>query len=293
MYFVIYPLLYLVSLLPFFVLYGISDFFAFLLYHVVRYRRKVVFDNLAIAFPEKTAEERKKIAIKFYRYFTDSLIETIKLITISKEQLQKRMTSNFDVVTGLLQQGKSINLLCGHQFNWEYANLLYSSALKTSFVTVYLPVANRAFNRIMFRIRSRFGAILVHPGNFGTKMHNVLKAQYALVLAADQSPALPRSGYWINFFNQPTVFLPGPEKSAIRNKVAVVSFGFKKIKRGHYHLEAVLLTDNAASIPKRGQLICLYRDELEKAIKADPANYLWSHRRFKFEWQPEYGQITG
>ncbi|MBS1510719.1 MAG: lysophospholipid acyltransferase family protein [Bacteroidetes bacterium] len=293
MYYIVYPLLYLFSLLPFFILYAISDAIAFLLYHIVRYRRDVVSSNLAIAFPQKSAAERNKIAKQFYQYFTDSFIENIKFLSISKKQMQRRTTGTFDIINTLLAEGKSINLLCGHQFNWEYANLLYSATLKIPFVTVYLPVKNKVFNRIMYKIRTRFNAILVSPAEFGTRMHHVFNAQHALVLAADQSPATPKSGYWINFFNRPTLFLIGPEKSAIRKKAAVVYVGFKRVKRGYYHFESVLLTKDASQTDKRAQLTCLYRDALENAINNDPANYLWSHRRFKFEWQPEFGAVLG
>jgi KDO2-lipid IV(A) lauroyltransferase len=281
------------SLLPFFILYGISDFFAFLLYHVIRYRKDVVLNNLAIAFPEKSIAERKKIARKFYQYFTDSFIETIKFISISKKQMLKRTSGTYEVINRLLSEGKSINLLCGHQFNWEYANLLYSSELQVPFVTVYLPVKNKIVNRLMYKIRTRFNAILVSPAEFGSKMHHVFNQQHALVLAADQSPATPKSGYWINFFNRPTSFLIGPEKSAIRKKSAVIFVGFKRLKRGYCHFESVLLTEDASQTDKRGQLTCLYRDALQQAITSDPANYLWSHKRFKFEWQAEYGTVLG
>ncbi len=293
MYYIVYPVFYLMSLLPFVILYAISDFFAFLLYHVIGYRKDVVLSNLKIAFPEKTDAERKKIARQFYQYFADSFIETVKFLTISKKQMLKRTTGTYDIINKLLSEGKSINLLCGHQFNWEYANLLYSSELNVPFVTVYLPVKNKAVNRIMYKIRTRFNAILVSPAEFGSRLHHVFNAQHALVLAADQSPATPKSGYWINFFNRPTLFLIGPEKSAIRKKSAVVFVGFKRVKRGYYHFESVLLTPDASQTDKRGQLTCLYRDALQAALINDPANYLWSHRRFKFEWQPEYGNVLG
>ena len=293
MYYVVYPFLYLISLLPFVILYAISDFIAFLLNHVIGYRKEVVLSNLEIAFPEKTDAERKKIARQFYQYFADSFVETIKFLSISKKQLLKRTTGTYDEINRLLKEGASINLLCGHQFNWEYANLLYSSELKVPFVTVYLPVKNKVVNKMMYKIRTRFNAILVSPAEFGSKLHHVFNAQHALVLAADQSPATPKSGYWINFFNRPTAFLIGPEKSAIRKKSAVVFVGFKRVKRGYYHFESVLLTDDASHTDKRGQLTCLYRDALQAAITNDPANYLWSHRRFKFEWQPEYGNVLG
>ena len=293
MYYFIYGFLYLVSLLPFRVLYILSDLLYLLAYYVLRYRKKIVLNNLAIAFPERSETERAKIARKFYQYFIDSFIETLKFLSISKKLMAKRTSGTYDIINELLASGKSVNLLCGHQFNWEYANLLYSSVLPVPFVTVYLPVENRIFNKIMYKIRTRFNAILVSPAEFGSKLHHIFNKQHALVLAADQSPSGPRSGYWINFFNRPTVFLIGPEKSAIRKRSAVVFVGFKRLKRGYYHFESVLLTDDASKTDKRGQLTCLYRDALQQAITDDPANYLWSHRRFKFEWDPDYGAILG
>jgi len=290
MYYIVYPLLYLLSLLPFFILYGISDLFAFLLRNVFRYRRQVVLDNLKLAFPEKTAAERQQIAKRFYQYFTDSFIEMLKFISISEKELFKRTSGTYDIINRLIDEGKNVNLLCGHQFNWEYANLLYSAVLKVPFVTIYHPITNKTADRIMLRIRSRFGAVLVGTDSFGKKMHTVFKSQYALVLAADQSPSNPAKSYWVNFFNHPTAFLPGPERTAARNKVPVVFVGFKRTKRGHYHFESVLLTENGA-LTEPGQVTAAYRTELEKAIAADPANYLWSHRRFKYEWKPEYGAV--
>ena len=292
MYYIVYPLLYLLSLLPFFILYGISDLFAFLLRVVFRYRKQVVLSNLQTAFPEKTEEERKLIARKFYQYFTDSFIEMLKFLSISRKELLKRTSTNFEIVDKLLAEGKNVNLICGHQFNWEYANLLYSAVLNVPFVTIYHALQNKTSDRLMLKIRRRFGAILVSTDGFGGKMHTVFKNQYALVLAADQSPSNPKKGYWLNFFGKPTAFLVGPEKSAMRNKVPVVFVGFKKIKRGYYHFEPVLLTENGA-LTEKGEITKLYRDELEKAIAADPANYLWSHRRFKYDWKEEYGPMIG
>jgi len=290
MYYIIYPLLYLLSLLPFFILYGISDFCAFLLSRVFNYRKEVILYNLSIAFPEKTEKERRQIARKFYQYFTDSFIEMLKFLSISKKEMLKRTTGTFDLINRLLAEGKNVNLLCGHQFNWEYANLLYSAVLKVPFITIYHPLQNKAFDRLTLKMRTRFGAHLISSHSFGTKMHTVFKSQYALVLAADQSPSNPRRGYWINFFNNPTPFLTGPEKSAVRNKIPVVYVAFKRVKRGHYHFESILLTENGGNT-ERGEITSRYRDELEKAIKQDEPNYLWSHKRFKFEWQPGYGEI--
>jgi Kdo2-lipid IVA lauroyltransferase/acyltransferase len=290
MYYIIYPILYLFSLLPFFILYRISNFFAFLLFHVVKYRKDIILNNLKIAFPEKTEQERIKIAKKFYLYFTDALLESLKFISISKKQLLKRSTGSFDLINNLIDKGYNINLMAGHQFNWEYANLLYSINLKIPFVGIYVNISNKALAKIFFDMRSRYGTILMDSLAFKTNRHSVFEKQYMLALAADQNPKFPTHGYWLNFFGHPTPFSSGPEKGAIKNNAAVVFVGFKKVKRGHYSFDTTLLSEEGGKT-KEGELTLLYRDVLEKTIKQDPANYLWSHRRFKFEWKGEYKDL--
>jgi len=292
MYYIVYPLLYLFSLLPFFILYAISDLIAFLLHSVFKYRRDVVAGNLKIAFPEKTEAERNKIARKFYQYFTDTFIESIKCISISKTALQKRNNGSYDLINGLLDKGYNINVLGGHQFNWEYGSLLYSLHIKIPITAVYMPISNKVINKIFYDIRTRYGSVFISAADFKTKVDEVTNKQYMLALAADQNPGDPRYAYWINFFGRPTPFVTGPEKGAIKNNAAVVFVNFKKIKRGYYHFEPVLLAENTAGY-QEGELTCLYRDALENSIKNDPANYLWSHRRFKFEWKEGDGTILG
>jgi Kdo2-lipid IVA lauroyltransferase/acyltransferase len=290
MYYVIYPILYLFSLLPFFVLYGISNFFSFLLFHVIKYRKDIVLGNLKIAFPEKTTAERETIAKNFYSYFTDTFIETIKFVSISKKQLLKRSTGDFKLINELIDKGYNINLMAGHQFNWEYANLLYSLNLKIPFVGIYVNIGNKALGKIFFDLRSRYGTVLMDSLAFKNNRHQVFEKQYMLALAADQNPKFPENGYWLNFFGKPTPFSSGPERGAIKNDAAVVYIAFKKVKRGHYEFNTTLLCESSANT-KVGELTNLYRNILEETIKQDPANYLWSHRRFKFDWKPEYKDI--
>jgi KDO2-lipid IV(A) lauroyltransferase len=292
MYYIVYPLLYLFSLLPFFILYAFSDFLAFLLYHVFKYRKNVVLSNLRIAFPEKTEAEREKIARTFYQYFTDTFIECIKAISISKKELQKRNTGSYDLINGLIDKGYNINILGGHQFNWEYGSLLYALHIKIPISAIYIPISNKVVNKIFYDIRTRYGSVFISATEFKNKIDELTEKQYILALAADQNPGDPHFAYWIRFFGRPTPFVSGPEKGAIKNKAAVVYVRFKKIKRGHYHFEPFLLAENTAG-RKEGELTCLYRDALEKSIVNDPANYLWSHRRFKFEWKEEYGEVIG
>ncbi|MFN8242764.1 MAG: lipid A biosynthesis acyltransferase [Ferruginibacter sp.] len=291
MYYIVYPLLYLVSLLPFFILYGISDAVAFLLHTVFRYRRGVVAGNLAIAFPEKSLAEREAIARKFYQYFTDTFIETIKCISISRKQLEKRNSGNAAFFNQLLAEGRNIYVLGGHQFNWEYGSLFYALHLTIPVTAVYMPIASKALDKIFYDIRTRNGSIFVSATAFKEQMNEMASRQFILALAADQNPGAPQFAYWLKFFGRLTPFVTGPEKGAIRNNAAVVFVNFKKIKRGHYHFEPVLLTGEPQGHPE-GTLTCLYRDALEKSIRNDPANYLWSHRRFKFEWKEGGGNLV-
>jgi KDO2-lipid IV(A) lauroyltransferase len=257
---------------------------------VFMYRRDVVLGNLQIAFPEKTEAERKKIARKFYQYFTDTFIECIKAISISKRTLEKKNTGSYELINGLIDKGYNINVLGGHQFNWEYGSLLYSLHLKIPLSAIYIPITNKIVDKIFYNIRTRYGAVFISSADFRDRMETLTKKQYILALGADQNPTNPQHAYWIRFFGHPTPFVTGPEKGAIKNNAAVVYVGFKKIRRGYYHFEPLLLAENSAGM-KEGELTCLYRDALENAIKNDPANYLWSHRRFKFEWKEEYGEV--
>jgi Kdo2-lipid IVA lauroyltransferase/acyltransferase len=290
MYYIVFPLLYLLSLLPFSILYGISNGLAFLLHRVFKYRRDVVMHNLSIAFPEKTAAEREQIAGRFYRYFTDTFIETLKFISISRSQITRRSTASFEVIDRLVAAGKNVHIMAGHQFNWEYANLLYAMHLRIPFVGIYMPIQNKVFSKVFFDFRKRYGTVLISATDFKNKMHEVFSSQYTLALAADQNPGDPRNAYWINFFGRPTPFVTGPEKGARKNNAAMVYVAFKKIKRGYYHFESYLLHEEGADT-QIGELTKKYRDVLEQTIRQDPANYLWSHRRFKFEWRPEYGPL--
>jgi KDO2-lipid IV(A) lauroyltransferase len=290
MYYIIFPLLYLVSLLPFFILYAISDGIAFLLSDVFKYRKEVVMNNLGIAFPEKTEAERKAIARQFYKYFTDTFIESLKCISISKKQLVKRSSVNVDLLNEMVDKGYSIHVMAGHQFNWEYANLVYSINLKTPFAGIYMPIKNKALDKIFINIRKRYGTILISAVDFKEQVPEVLSRQYVLAMAADQNPGNPSCAYWVNFFGKPTPFVSGPEKGAMKKNVALAYVGFKKVKRGYYKFTTTILaTESNCTQP--GELTCLYRSMLEKTIREDPANYLWSHRRFKFEWKPEYGAV--
>jgi KDO2-lipid IV(A) lauroyltransferase len=287
MYYIIYGPLYLVSLLPFFILYRISDLAFFILYYLVGYRKKVVMDNLEIAFPEKTMEEKIRIAKDFYLNLTDSFIETIKLLSISEKAFSRRATIDLGACNQLAATGKNIQFHCGHQFSWEYTNWVISNNIHIPFIVVYMKINNKAINRIYYQLRSKKGAIFISAQEFPKRMHTLYKNQYSIALAADQNPGMLNTAYWLHFFNKPTPFVIGPDKGAISNNTAVVFLEFVKIKRGVYKVVPKIVTENAATF-KKGELTVLYRDFLEAAIREHPDNYLWSHRRWKWEYQAAY-----
>jgi len=289
MYYILYGLLYLISLLPFFVLYGLSNFVCLLLYNVFGYRKKIVLQNLGIAFPEKTEAEKKAIAKQFYKNLVDTFIESIKMISMSEKSFDKRCTVDISKVNELAAKGKSIQLHSGHQMNWEYANWVFAKHLEVQWIGIYQPISSKPFNKIFYNMRARYGTVLVSTKEFKNKMHTLFASQFSIGLAADQN-TLPDKGYWLYFFSQPVPFVTGPEKGAIKNDTAVVFVNFVKKKRGYYHFETKTVTENAGQY-QPGELTRMYRDFLEETIRRQPDNYLWTHRRWRHDYIKYYQHL--
>jgi KDO2-lipid IV(A) lauroyltransferase len=162
MYSIVYAIFYLISLLPLRVLYILSDAIYGILYYIIGYRRKVVHQNLIIAFPEKSDTERKKIEKAFYHQFVDTFIEAIKLISMSPKEFSKRFSINIDVLNNLYATGQNVQLVAGHFFSWEFANLGIAKQSKYPFIGVYMPLSNKVMDKIMYKMRSRFGTIFTN-----------------------------------------------------------------------------------------------------------------------------------
>lgn len=291
MYYLVFGFLWLISLIPFKIIYVIADVIYALVFYVFKYRRDVVRKNLLIAFPDKTEQERLTIARQFYHNLIDTFLESIKFITISKKEILKKSTGDFKLINDLAAKGLNVHIMAGHQFNWEFGNVLASMDLKVPFIGIYMPISNKYLDRIFYNFRKRYGTILISATDFkNNKDHKAYSSLYTVGLAADQNPGDPSNGYWMDFFGKNVPFVTGPSRSAVKNNTAVVIIGFHKIKRGLYHFSSKLITENAASYTPEA-LTLLYKNELENIIRKDPSNYLWSHRRWKYEWKPEYGKI--
>jgi KDO2-lipid IV(A) lauroyltransferase len=244
-----------------------------------------VLANLALAFPEKTLEERKTIAKKFYRNFTDNFIEAIKLLSISKSELQKRFICDFTTMNKLYPTGRNVQFHLGHFFNWEYANLLFGFNSLYPALTVYKPINNKSVDRLFARLRTRFGAKLISSRNFLREFKPYLKQRFALVFVADQSLGSTRTAYWLPFFGKLTPFVTGPEKNAKLNNPIVFYVKFGKIKRGFYKVEFTEISNDPRSLPE-GDITKKMISLLEDNIRENPENYLWSHRRWKHTYDP-------
>lgn len=292
MYYVVYALLYFFSLLPLRVLYLFSDLAFVLLYHVFGYRKKVVCSNLAIAFPNKTEAEQRMIAKKFYRNFTDNFIETLKLISAPPAFVDKHFTADLSIFEKLFAEGRKSQVHLGHNFNWELANLYVAAHVHQKLLTVYMPLENKIFDRIFLRFRAKTGATMLSAKDMRNAILPWRHELYMLGLVADQSPAVPHTGYWINFFGRPTPFLKAPENGARIGNLPVIFSHFVRIRRGYYKGYFSMGEENPALLGK-GELTVRYVRYLEQVISEHPEMWLWSHRRWKWEWQESYGPVIG
>ena len=275
------------ALLPMGVLYVFSDALSFIIYRVARYRLKVVRRNMRHAFPDKTEQERRELERRFYRHFADYIVETIKLAGISHEELLRRsQLLNPEMVKPLLAQGHtSLILVMGHYGNWEWFTGFPSCfGGDLNVYQIYRPLNNKAFDKLFIFLRTRFGA-------FGIKKKEVVREVVRLtrekqpslfVFIADQTPSRANLHYWTTFLNQESAMLTGPERLAVKLNVPVIYADVRQERRGHYTVDFQLITDHPRELPEN-QITEDYTRRMEQTILRDPANWLWTHKRWKYK----------
>lgn len=280
MYYVLLLLLYPLSLLPLRLLYGLSELTNFVLFTLVGYRKKMVTEHLSLAFPEKSGEERRKIQKAFNRAFCDQWIETLKLLSISEQALKKRVPGNWEVAEQLLTPDRPVYALLGHQFNWEWGSIVTQYQLSGRFAGIYLPQNNRAFDRLMLKIRRRSGAMLIPANDMRPAFRALRNMPHMTGFMADQTPANVNAARWYNFLNRPAPFTTGPEKQARLMAATVILVSIIKEHRGHYRVKFTLLC-NDASQTAPGWITTEYVKHLQAELHQQPHNWLWTHRRWK------------
>lgn len=288
-YYLVYPILYLLSLLPMRVLYGISTVFRFVLFDCIGYRKKVVERNMRKAFPEKSEAELQQLANKFYAYFCDLVVEIVKSLSISYTELQKRFHLGPDVLNllnGYAEKGQSIIVAIGHHGNWEWAGNAYSVLAKHQLYGIYRPLHNKGFNKIIEKVRTRFNTKLISdkeviPAMRQNRKDNVISAT---VFLTDQTPT-GKNMYWTQFLNQETPVFWGVERIAKMFDYPVVYVQFIRLRRGYYTAKAYTLVEQPRLLKEEGQISELHTRAIEKGILEQPETWLWTHRRWKFKRQ--------
>ncbi len=284
MYYILYSILYLFSLLPLRLIYVVSDFFYVLVYYLIGYRKKVVMQNLLIAFPEKTQKERTRIAKDFYHRFIDSMLETVKLLSAPDRFFEKRFTGNWELLDSFYNSGKAVQLHLGHTFNWEWGNIQLQKKIRYQVLGVYMPISNPAFDRLFQKLRRRSGTKLLSAHNMAKDFLPYRGTRYCLALIADQSPARMNNARWHNFFNRKTAFTTGPAKNAVKNDTIVIFAAINRPRRGYYQV-TFSVAETRAAVASEQELTEKFVRYLEDVIRSNPPMWLWSHRRWKHEWK--------
>jgi len=277
-----YIFLWTIAWLPLRIQFIFSDIFFLIIYYVAGYRKKIVRENLRRSFPEKETRELRKIERQFYLHLCDSFIEWMYPLHRSAAAMKNHYTVvNPEVLHQLYQKGKSVVGILGHYANWEYLSLL-PVYIDHKVWAIHKPLKNHFFNQLINGLRSKFGVQMVTvKESFRTLIEESQKGEKTLTyFLSDQSPQRSKIKYWTNFLNQDTPIFLGAEQIATKLDMAVVFFDCRKISRGKYELHFELLTENPRTCAPN-EITELHVRALEKAIRRDPAWWLWSHRRWK------------
>ena len=273
--------LLILSRLPLRVLHALAPCLAFLAFRVIRYRRRVVYENLSKAFPDLAPAALHDLVKAFYRNAADVVAETISAYSISKDTLNERVRiTNIEVLERFVQANQSIVLLGTHEANWEWVFLACSSRLPFAIDAVYKPLHNPGVNAFLVAVRSRFGAVLMTPGDALRELVKGCNRLRAVSLIVDQRPVSKDECHWIPFLNQQTPFLVGFEKLARLWGYPVVLAARRRTKRGYYEVTFEILGEPPYD-SKSFHLTERYAASLERSIRASPADWLWTHRRWR------------
>ncbi|MDR1866040.1 MAG: lysophospholipid acyltransferase family protein [Bacteroidales bacterium] len=282
LYSLFYAFCRLLALLPYRILYFISGFLYLVVYYVIGYRRKVVRENLRLAFPEKTEKERKKITRQFYHFICDLFIETVKSLRATEQQMRRHIHyTRPEMLEDLYRKGKQIFFITGHYGNWEWlATLEHSTSYHIA--TLYQPLQNRYFDKFYYDLRTKHGTEAI-PSNMAIRAINKYQSENrltALCFLADQAPMSSQNSYWTTFLHQESAIFMGVEKLSRRYNTAVLYYEVRRVKRGYYEVDTTLITENAAETAEK-EITDRHVALLEQTIRRTPQYWLWTHRRWK------------
>ncbi|MDG1040240.1 MAG: lysophospholipid acyltransferase family protein [Polaribacter sp.] len=276
------PFIWLLSKLPFPILYLISNGLYYLLFYIIGYRKTVVLNNLKLTFPEKSISELKEIRKRFFKHFTDLFIESIKSFSISEKEIKKRYRfKNPEIINEVAKEGKSIILLGAHYANWEWITSI-PFVLNIDVFAAYTKLENKHFEKVIKKNRTKYGITGFKTTDFIKYMMTNIKnkKQGLYILLSDQSPQLKKTYYWKEFFGVKVPIHTGAEMLSKKFDCAVINYSCRKVKRGYYEIEFETITTQPNDFEDY-QIMDRYLKITEALIKEEPAHYLWSHKRFK------------
>lgn len=284
-YYLLYGFVYLHSLLPLRVLFVFSDLLYLLLYYVVRYRRKLVRKNLRDSFPEKTEEELVSIERGFYHWFCDYIYEAIKLVSMSKEQMKRRVTfHNVEYIRKQIEEKRGVVMYFGHYCNWEwFTSLALHLPQDIKGGQVYHPLENKAFDTLFLKIRAAMGSESISMLNVFRHIVKAKKEGRVCVIGfnSDQCPLFPATRYWTDFLNhKDTLFITGTEQIARKFNFVSIYFELRRPRRGYYDITIVPIAENPNELPE-WEITERYARLIEKTVQREPRYWLWSHNRWK------------
>ena len=274
----------LIGLLPFPLIYLISDFVAFILKDIIRYRKRIVYQNIKKTNLNLSKKQISSLINEFYIHFSDVFLEMIKLDQMSKKQIAKKFVlKNKELIDSYYKENKSVILMASHYGGFELCTTL-DYFFKHKVVAIYTPLKDKVFNNIVYKSRSKHGIKLVPRTDSVNEIIKLEKTNNNFIygLAADQSPQIRTINYWTNFLGVETLFFTGSERLAKEFNIPVVFGEIKKIKRGKYQMEFKLIADNPLKL-KDKEITETYKKMVENQIKTNPSYYFWTHRRFKHE----------
>jgi KDO2-lipid IV(A) lauroyltransferase len=270
-----------ISLLPFPLLYLLSDFLFFIFYSLLGYRKKIVVSNITNSFPEKSKQEVNEITKLFYKHFCDVIVESLKSFTISDAQISKRMIlKNPELLNSYYDKKQSVILAGGHYNNWEWIAVALDKQMKHQSIAIYKTLSNKFFDEKMRSTRGKFGLLMVSTKLVAETFSKFKNELTATIFAIDQSPSNPKKCYWMNFLNQDTPVLFGTEKFSKDYNQPVLFGTITKVKRGFYQIAFETVTDNPTNT-EHGYITETTTKLLEAEIIKAPQYWLWTHRRWK------------
>ena len=281
-YILIYPILWFVSILPFRLLYAVSDLLYILMYHIFRYRKQTVQDNLRLVFPEKSDLEIKTITKKFFHHFCDMILESIKSMNISLKSMKARYTfKNLDIIKDFEKQNKSIVLMCAHYGSWEWIFILQTYTSHRGY-GIYKRLQNKYFDRLIKSIRARYNSYLITTKETFKVLEEAKKNGILSMngFASDQSPKKNKAYHWNEFMGIKVPVHTGAEMLAKKLDMPIVFFAVERKKRGYYEATFQTLAENPTDF-KDYQITDKFLKLVETQIHEAPEYYLWTHKRWK------------